>query len=690
MPALYRMPIVYLLALFIAAGWGLTRLGNREATSVEVSLVAPTVAATPAPAEPEKIAPVPPEPSDGILRTAEGLRRKVVVKDLDLVCRRDPDDGPPVGSRLDYFAIRYLYGETPPGRPRMFQIGPREGPPQGWVPESAVVEWDTRLMARPTARNGRPPLVLFREKSCLLDRLAGRACPKHGDRCPIEGEEPEGTSDDAPAAGLPILSSESIPQPSGPERTILEVASLVHDRAPIVPPKEPPPDLRPGLRQINIAFVIDTTASMQSSIDAARRLAETLVENASKQLSDVTLRLALVEYRDAATEYGFRARVASGFTDPSGFREALGKLTVAKHRDGSVDEAVFDGLAAALPPDAATGRIAAAERLNWPAGRAGDLATKMIVLLGDAPDHDKGLTRAEHLAAIAKSAGISIATVAIDRPDLRSAGEETRYRAQWQTLAKGSFRPLDRDTEYSRPTPPVVVSLGQADDLAVRLQAIIDDRIEHARQLAALAAAEAEKRLQEYVNSQGLTLDQVHPVLVDLHRGETGAPSRPDPRFGTQRAPSVRKGWIAERIGDDAMVTIEILMSRDELDTLIRELTAVQQAAQGDAQDVADLLRIGTAAAAGESAFLAEDRGGLTFAEHLHRRQGLPPARSDSLLRRTQADLLQADDLDRRALNDRLGSTLRALISRRNAPDWDDPNRLIEGMGLVPFSLLDF
>jgi hypothetical protein len=105
---------------------------------------------------------------------------------------------------------------------------------------------------------------------------------------------------------------------------------------------------------------------------------------------------------------------------------------------------------------------------------------------------------------------------------------------------------------------------------------------------------------------------------------------------------------------------------------------------------MADLLRIGTAAAAGETAFLAADRGGQTFADHLRRRQGLPPARPDSLLRRTQADLLQADDLYRQALNERLGQTIAQLIRRRNAGDWDDPKRTIDGMALVPYAIIDF
>src|SRR5207249_1912674 len=104
----------------------------------------------------------PVEPADdGILRTADGLRRKVVVKDLGVVGRSAPRDGWAVGEPLDYFAIRYVFGEVQETGRTMFQIGPREGPPQGWVSSEAVLEWDTRLMARPTPRAGRPALVIY-------------------------------------------------------------------------------------------------------------------------------------------------------------------------------------------------------------------------------------------------------------------------------------------------------------------------------------------------------------------------------------------------------------------------------------------------------------------------------------------------------------------------------------------------
>ena len=66
------------------------------------------------------------------------------------------------------------------------------------------------------------------------------------------------------------------------------------------------------------------------------------------------LRLALVEYRDADPAYGFRARIVTPFTDAARFREAIQRVRVSKHADGSVDEAVIDGLAKALPAQEAT------------------------------------------------------------------------------------------------------------------------------------------------------------------------------------------------------------------------------------------------------------------------------------------------------------------------------------------------
>src|SRR4051794_15589302 len=151
MPALYRMPVFYLLLLMGAGAYAVLGLGSRPSTelSTEIEPVVEPPRVAPSEAEEDAI-----DRADGILRTAEGLRRKVVVKDLAVVCRTDPGGGRSVGSPLDYFAIRYVFGAEPIEHPARFRVGPKDGPPQGWVPASAVLEWDTRLMARPTAREG--------------------------------------------------------------------------------------------------------------------------------------------------------------------------------------------------------------------------------------------------------------------------------------------------------------------------------------------------------------------------------------------------------------------------------------------------------------------------------------------------------------------------------------------------------
>ncbi len=535
-------------------------------------------------------------------------------------------------------------------------------------------------------------MVIYREEPCLRDALLNRSCPRHHGRCPTEGEEGQQTpSAESTPLGIPILRSRTVKEPDGSSRTIFEIARLVRDLAPSPPPpKEPPPDLLRALRRLEIAFVIDTTKSMQATIDAARRLAAQLVAEASKSRGDVTLRLALVEYRDASPVFGFKARIVTPFTDADGFRAALFRIEAAKRGDGSVDEAMLDGVAMALPP--APGARPGTPHLNWPEGPHANLATRMLVLLGDAPDHAHDLARADALAALARDSKINIATLALNRPATLSRAEEIRYIAQWKALAEGSFRPRDKKSGFTLIGDAAIYRLEQADELVPNLKSLINDRHQHALDLAALAAAEVEGRLTEYVSREGLTLEQVAPVLVDLHRGEASgqAKPRPDPCSQDCRAPSVRRGWIAEQRGGMPQFTVEVLMSRDELDTLIDELTQLQQAARGTARDPVDLIRLGTTAATGETEFLAADRGTKTFTEHLRRRRGLPPARPDSLLNRTQADLLQADDPDRAALDARLGASLAELIRCRNAPVWNNPRRTIDGMASVPYSLIDF
>jgi hypothetical protein len=709
MPRLLRMPVFYLALLIALAGWAgvraVTRTGDgsggettaalqgspsSEPDSVESTRpdapVEPIQAPLPAPA----VAAGPPEP---VLLTPEGLRRKVLVRELGVRCTASAAGGAASGPFLDYFSIHFLRGESPPGDSGRLEIGPASGPALGWVSSRDVLEWDSRLMAVPTPRRERThALSVYRERPCLLAALAGRACEAHrAGPCPVEAEEPAG--DDAseaetPLLGMPILQSVSIPQPDGSTRTIHEVAVLVRDLLPLPAPTEPPPEWRQPLRHVDLAFCVDTTQSMTAPIAAVKQFARQLAEEAPRRDPGLVYRLALVEYRDRSPVFGFVTRRVSDFATPDAFLARLDALAAAPRGDDSLPEAVLDGLAAALPGEGS--------QLSWPVGEVAGAGTRLLVLVGDAPDHSTDPASLEALAQRARDAGISIAALRIEpTPARRVLGRSDRQRLadQWRTLAEQSYRgdtaeplpPLD----LSITADPSAVDTAAVGSIAQQIGRLVDQRVAAAVALAALRQEEAEAAMRDYRTAADLAIEAVAPVLVDSHRTEARPTARPDPRRDGVKAPSLRRGWIAERIENEPLVRLRVLMSRPELDRLVREFLAVQGTATAGPDEVASLLEAATAAASGETGFLDADRGAITFDEHLARQQGLPPGRPDSLLRRTRKELLQADDLTRSALADRLSRAVGELVRFRESLNWSDPSHTVGGMALVPYDWID-
>src|SRR5262249_3631642 len=206
---------------------------------------------------------------------------------------------------------------------------------------------------------------------------------------------------------------------------------------------------------------------------------------------------------------------------------------------------------------------------------------------------------------------------------------------------------------------------------------------------ARIARAEAAGRLDEYRNQEGLTMDQLAPVLADLRRAAR-APEAAIREGGTRPPPTVERGWVALRKEDEELVRLELLMSREELDRLIDDLRRFHQAILSDVTRPEDLIGMLGASASGERGFLDRDRGDETFADYLARR-GLPPARPGSLLRRRQADLVQTDRLLRVELEAALAQAIAKLTERRAHPEWERKERLAgRVMTWVPYAPIDF
>ena len=120
---------------------------------------------------------------------------------------------------------------------------------------------------------------------------------------------------------------------------------------------------------VDIAFVIDTTSSMDDDIAAAQAAISEIVDAIFRTTRSP--RVALVEFRDADPDEPdeFQARVDMAFTnDREQFVGAVNKLSV----DGGGDhpESVYAGLMAAF-------------RLDWRPG-----AAKLAIPIGDAPAKD--------------------------------------------------------------------------------------------------------------------------------------------------------------------------------------------------------------------------------------------------------------------------------------------------------------
>ena len=131
MPPFYRMPAFYLVAAAVAAAVGLASLfrGGSDASPVDTATAA-VDAPSPVAPEPEPT-PEPTPADDGILRTADGLRRKVLVRRLGLTPRLKPDmTSAPTGPDLDYFGLYFLYEEADPGA-RAGRLTSGSGPTAG-------------------------------------------------------------------------------------------------------------------------------------------------------------------------------------------------------------------------------------------------------------------------------------------------------------------------------------------------------------------------------------------------------------------------------------------------------------------------------------------------------------------------------------------------------------------------------
>lgn len=157
-----------------------------------------------------------------------------------------------------------------------------------------------------------------------------------------------------------------------------------------------PTDTDP-LNHLDLAFVVDTTASMGPFINSARAHMVALLRRLTADArTPIALQVAVVEYRDhPPQDLSFVTREYEFTSELAAVQKVIAKL--APDGGGDMPEAVLDGI------------IAAAKRIAWrPHSR------RTAILVGDAPPHGWGQRGYAPHGACACGVTVDAATAALE------------------------------------------------------------------------------------------------------------------------------------------------------------------------------------------------------------------------------------------------------------------------------------
>ncbi len=176
---------------------------------------------------------------------------------------------------------------------------------------------------------------------------------------------------------------------------------------------------------VDVVFVLDTTGSMASLIDGAKKKIWSIANTIVDINSDVNIRMALVVYRDRGDNYTVKMAHQLD-SDIQGLYSVLMGLVADGGGDTpeSVNEALNSGI----------------NEIQW--GQKTKGSKRIVFLVGDAPPHMDYLDEKQFPAIVEEAIkkGIIVNTV--------QAGNSTKTRKFWKKIAKlgkGMYLPIPQD-----------------------------------------------------------------------------------------------------------------------------------------------------------------------------------------------------------------------------------------------------
>lgn len=469
------------------------------------------------------------------------------------------------------FTSFYVYARQEHDGVPWIEVGTdRHGTRSGWLPAASTLEWNHGLTAAFRKPEGHDRVLLFKDRDSLYrlvekrDMTAYTKLYKEAEQetlspgSPVIAIQPPGFIDIQDDFYLiPIRQHEDVYLGSEPAH-LLEVASVPLPRREDSGAKKTTASRN---YSAGLAFVIDSTLSMDPYIDRTREAVRKIYD----RLGDASLlggvSFGLIAFRDNLRTAPGLDYLARTFVDLDQGRNAESFLsrvnTVQASRVSSRD----------FVEDAYAGVKQAIEGLDW-----SDYEARYIVLITDAgaregsdPLSSTGLGT-EDLRKLAQEKGIAIFVLHLLTP--ATMANHARDAAQYQALAEF---PGVGSLYYAVPTGDVG-KFGQAlDTLAGQIteQVRLASRNSGPKQAATPAATSDDAQLAELqakVAKLGYALRMKY-----LQKTESG------------KVPSVFDAWLLDRDFRDperAAVDVRVLLTRDQLSDLHDVLASVLERAE--------------------------------------------------------------------------------------------------------------
>jgi hypothetical protein len=473
------------------------------------------------------------------------------------------------GTSVVPFTSFYVYARRELNGTEWLEVGTdRHGTRSGWLPASRTLEWNHGLTAvfRDPADHDR--VMLFKDRSSLRQLVKSHDLARYESL--YHQAEQEQPSADSPVVAIqprgyidiqqdfylvPIRQHEDV-YLGNEQARLLQVSSV-----PLAVQKTPTGNTKPATGSYNagLAFVIDSTLSMDPYIDrtreAVRKIYDTL-GNASL-LGDVSF--GLVAFRDSLNSAPGLDYLVRTYVDLQQGQDAAGFLSrVDSLRASQVSSRDF-------VEDAYAGVKQAIETLDWSAYDA-----RYIVLITDAGARDAndplsstGMG-AESLQALAQEKGIAIFVLHLLTPATMAnhAADAHQYQALAEFPGIGSLY-------YGVPTGDVT-KFGQAlDALATQITGQVRLAAAGKRPSAPTTPTSADSELaalQVKVARLGYALQMKY--LRETKGGQF---------------PAVFDAWLLDRDFRDpeqSAVDVRVLLTRDQLSDLHDVLAAVLEKAE--------------------------------------------------------------------------------------------------------------